>query len=159
NNGYLAMESKDRVAMTSNAAFDASTMEVWGSLLHGGCVVVIAQRVLMEAKRLAEVLREEEVSILHLVAGLMSADAEPLDDVFPRLRYLLTGGDVVDARAMRKVTQESRPQHLIHCYGPSESTTFATTQEVREVAEEAKRIAIGRPIGNTEVYLVDEQRQ
>src|SRR5262249_20598064 len=61
NNGYLAMESRDRVAMTSNPAFDASTMEVWGPLLHGGCVVVIGQRVLMEAEGLAELLREEEV--------------------------------------------------------------------------------------------------
>ena len=81
NNGYVAMESRDRVAMTSNPAFDASTMEVWGPLLHGGCVVVIAQRVLMEAKELAELLREEQVSILHLVAGLMSAYAEPLAGV------------------------------------------------------------------------------
>ena len=58
-----------------------------------------------------------------------------------------------------KVLRESRPQHLIHCYGPSESTTFATTQEVREIAEGAKRIPIGRPIANTEVYIVDEQCQ
>src|SRR5262249_15849152 len=145
NNSYMAMESKDRVAMTSNAAFDASTMEVWGPLLHGACVGVVGQRVLMEGESLAELLIEEDVSILHLVAGLMSAYAEPLAGVLPRLKYLLTGGDVVDARAVRKVLRESRPQHLIHCYGPSESTTFATTQEVREVAEGAKRIAIGRP--------------
>src|SRR5215470_9432112 len=106
---------------------------------------------------LADMLRREEVDILHLVAGLMSAYAEPLASVFSGLRYLLTGGDVVDPRAVAEVLSHNPPQHLIHCYGPSESATFATTDEVIEIPEGAKSIPIGRPISNSRVYLLDQE--
>jgi amino acid adenylation domain-containing protein len=155
NNGYAAFEASDRVAFTSNPAFDASTMEVWAPLLHGGCLVVIPQAELLEPNSLEALLRRQVVDILHLVAGLLGAYAEPLAPIFPRLRYLLTGGDVVDPRAIAKVLCQNPPQRLIHCYGPSESTTFATTHEVSEVAEGAKSIPIGLPIANTQIYLLD----
>jgi len=159
NNRYAYFEASDRVAFTSNPAFDASTMEVWAPLLHGGCVLVISQGVLLEPNTLADLLRQEQVNILHLVAGLLSAYVEPLAPVFPRLRYLLTGGDVVDPRAVAKVLRQSPPQRLIHCYGPSESTTFATTHEVSEIPEGAKSIPIGRPIANTQIYILDRELQ
>ena len=155
NNGYAAFEAGDRVAFTSNPAFDASTMEVWAPLLHGGCLVIIPEATLLEPNALAALLRKEQVNILHLVAGLLGAYADKLAPVFPRLRYLLTGGDVVDPRAVAKILRNSPPQRLIHCYGPSESTTFATTHEVTEVPEGATSIPIGRPIANTQVYLLD----
>src|SRR5262249_45874643 len=135
NSGYVEFEATDRVAFAANPAFDATTMEVWAPLLHGGCVVVMPQAVMLEPQALARLLRQEQVSILHVVAGLLGAYAEVLIPIFPRLRYLLTGGDVVDPRAAAKVLAKSPPQHLIHCYGPSESTTFATTLEVKEVAD------------------------
>jgi non-ribosomal peptide synthetase component F len=47
------------------------------------------------------------------------------------------------------------PAHLIHCYGPTETTTFATTYEVTAVAEGINTIPIGRPIANTQIYILD----
>jgi amino acid adenylation domain-containing protein len=154
NNWYASFEADDRVAFTSNPAFDASTMEVWAPLLHGGCLVVVPEAALFDSNALVELLRQEEVSILHLVAGLLSAYADSLASIFPRLRYLLTGGDAADVRAMARILNGSRPQRLIHCYGPSESTTFATTHEVKEISPAAKSVPIGRPIANTQIYLL-----
>src|SRR5215510_16614767 len=90
---YVQFLPTDRVAFTSNPAFDASTMEVWGPLLHGGCLVVIPEAMLLDPKALLDLLSQAEVSILHLVAGLLSAYADSLAPIFPRLRHLLTGGD------------------------------------------------------------------
>ena len=157
NNRYAAFEANDRVAFTSNPAFDASTMEVWAPLLHGGCVVVIPQSVLLEPSSLVDLVCQEQINILHLVAGLLNAYAEPLAPIFPKLRYLLTGGDLVDPRAVAKVLSQGPPQRLIHCYGPSESTTFATTYEVTEIPEGAKSIPIGQPIANTQTYILDRR--
>ncbi|MCP4655940.1 MAG: amino acid adenylation domain-containing protein, partial [bacterium] len=44
---------------------------------------------------------------------------------------------------------------LLHVYGPTESTTFATWQEVREVAEDARTVPIGGPLANTELWVLD----
>ena len=155
NNGYADFNSQDRIAFTSNPAFDASTMEVWGALLHGGCLVVVSHADLLSPVQLAALLQRERVSILHLVAGLLSSYADTLAPVFIRLRYLLTGGDAADVRAVQRIMQNSAPRHLVHCYGPTESTTFATTYELRADAGPSDVLPIGRPISNTRVYLLD----
>ncbi|NIF64930.1 amino acid adenylation domain-containing protein, partial [Burkholderia sp. Cy-647] len=159
NNGYADFIHSDRIAFTSNPAFDASTMEVWAALLHGACLVVVPHDELLAAPRLAELLRAERVNVLHLVAGLLSSYADALAPVFPTLRYLLTGGDAADVRAVQRIMRNSPPQHLIHCYGPTESTTFATTYTLRADAEPMERLPIGRPISNTRVYLLDAHGQ
>ncbi|PRE81688.1 amino acid adenylation domain-containing protein [Burkholderia gladioli] len=155
NNGYAEFAPSDRIAFTSNPAFDASTMEVWGALLHGACLVVVPHEALLSAPRLAALLQAERVNILHLVAGLLSSHADALAPVFPRLRYLLTGGDAADVRAVQRIMRNGAPQHLVHCYGPTESTTFATTYTLRAGDEPMERLPIGRPISNTRVYLLD----
>ncbi|HTR47545.1 MAG TPA: beta-ketoacyl synthase N-terminal-like domain-containing protein, partial [Verrucomicrobiae bacterium] len=58
-----------------------------------------------------------------------------------------------------KVLEAGGPERLLHVYGPTETTTFATWQLVTEVAEEAVTIPIGQPIGNTTVYLLDQRRE
>ena len=50
NNGYAAFEASDRVAFAANPAFDATTMEVWAPLLHGGCCVIIDQEDLLDSQ-------------------------------------------------------------------------------------------------------------
>src|SRR5258706_8669602 len=92
NNGFAAFDENDRVAFAANPAFDSSTLEVWAPLLHGGCIVVIPQAVLLDPEALATRLRDERVSFLILVPGLLSAYAETVAPRFPKLRYLLTGG-------------------------------------------------------------------
>uniref|UniRef100_UPI002FE1A8BC amino acid adenylation domain-containing protein n=1 Tax=Tepidimonas sp. TaxID=2002775 RepID=UPI002FE1A8BC len=159
NNHYARFEAADRVAFTANPAFDTSSMEVWAPLLHGARIVVIDQATLLDPQALAQRLQHSEVTILHLVAGLLSAHADALAAVLPQLRYLLTGGDVVDPRAVARVLRYSAPQHLIHCYGPSETATFATTCEITAVADDATSLPIGRPIANTRIYLLDPHGQ
>src|SRR5690242_6843278 len=67
----------------------------------------------------------------------------------------MVGADVVDPNAVRRLLRPHRTKRLLHTYGPTESTTFSTTYEVIEVAAERARLPIGRPIGNTRIYLLD----
>jgi thioesterase domain-containing protein len=68
---------------------------------------------------------------------------------------VLFGGEVADPRWVERILREGAPARLLHVYGPTETTTFATWHEVREVAPGAVTIPIGRPIANTEVYVLD----
>jgi amino acid adenylation domain-containing protein len=155
NNGYAEFEAGDRVAFAANPAFDATTMEVWAPLLRGGCMVVIEQATLLAPERFKWSLLSQGVNVMWLTVGLFNQYADSLADVFSGLRYLIVGGDALDARVMARVLSRSRPQHLVNGYGPTETTTFAMTEEIIEVAEGAKSIPIGRPIGNTKVYVLD----
>ncbi|MGH9340045.1 MAG: AMP-binding protein, partial [Acidobacteriota bacterium] len=154
-NGYADFSIDDRVAFVAPPAFDASTMEVWCPLLNGGCIVVIEQAVLLAPDRFKRSLQTHAVNVLSLTVSLFNQYADILAEVIPLLRYLIVGADVVDPRVMARVLRECPPQHLLHAYGPTETTTFASTYEITGLAEGVKSIPIGRPIANTQVYVLD----
>ncbi|MER8931341.1 AMP-binding protein, partial [Mesorhizobium sp. M0859] len=104
---------------------------------------------------LRRLVQQHGITVLHLTAGLFSQSADNLGPALASLRLLLVGGDAVDVAAVARVLRGSRPQHLLHCYGPTETTTFATVCEVTAIDETFRRIPIGRPIANTRVYLLD----
>ena len=159
NNGYAEFAATDRIAWVGNPAFDISTLEVWAPLLHGGCLVVVSRGRVLEPHGLRALVQQQRVTVLHLTAGLFHQVVEVLGDVLAGLRMLLVGGDAVDPHVVRQVLERYRPRQVVHCYGPTESTTFATTYEVTAVAPGAARLPIGRPIGNTRVYVLDRHGQ
>ncbi|ALI10861.1 MULTISPECIES: non-ribosomal peptide synthase/polyketide synthase [Pseudomonas] len=159
NNGFAEFTAQDRFALAANPAFDASTLEIWGALLNGGCLVVCPRETLLDAARLNEHLLHHEVSVLWLTAGLFHQYAEALAPAFGALRYLMVGGDVLDPRRIKKVLRHSPPQHLLNGYGPTENTTFTTTHAITLADALAGDIPIGRPVGNTQAYVLDEQRR
>jgi amino acid adenylation domain-containing protein len=158
-NGFAAFEPTDRVAFASNPAFDASTLEVWAPLLTGGALVVVDQDTLLAPDAFGALLTRQRVSVLWLTVGLFNQYADALSTEFAKLRYLITGGDALDPTVVRRVLQQGRPAHLLNGYGPTETTTFAATHEVDDVPEGARSVPIGRPIGNTRVYVLDDRRE
>ncbi|MCF5305942.1 syringopeptin non-ribosomal peptide synthetase SypC, partial [Pseudomonas syringae] len=157
NNGYADFNAGDRVAFASNPAFDASTLDVWAPLLNGGCVVVVEQSVLLSLDEFRALLLSQSVSVLWMTAGLFHQYASGLMEALARLRYLIVGGDVLDPAVIARVLAEGAPQHLLNGYGPTEATTFSTTHEITSVGSGG--IPIGRPIGNSQVYVLDTLRQ
>ncbi|WP_214346201.1 non-ribosomal peptide synthetase [Pseudomonas congelans] len=157
NNGYADFNAQDRVAFASNPAFDASTLDVWAPLLNGGCVVVIGQTDVLSPREFQRLLLEQSVTVLWMTAGLFHQYASGLGEAFSRLRYLIVGGDVLDPAVISRVLKEGAPRHLLNGYGPTEATTFSTTHEITSVGNSG--IPVGRPIGNSQVYVLDALRQ
>nr|WP_245227942.1 non-ribosomal peptide synthetase [Pseudomonas sp. PvP027] len=157
NNGYADFNAQDRVAFASNPAFDASTLDVWAPLLNGGCVVVIGQTDVLSPREFQRLLLEQSVTVLWMTAGLFHQYASGLSEAFSRLRYLIVGGDVLDPAVIGRVLKEGAPRHLLNGYGPTEATTFSTTHEITSVGN--RGIPVGRPIGNSQVYVLDTLRQ
>src|SRR5262249_47449262 len=56
------------------------------------------------------------------------------------------------------VLERGAPKRLLHVYGPTETTTFASWHLIEKVHLGATTIPIGRPIANTTIYILDEQR-
>jgi amino acid adenylation domain-containing protein len=158
NNGYADFMPSDRVAFASNPAFDASTMEVWGALLNGACVVVIEHAALIDPQHFGRRLEDESISILWLTAGLFQQYAGALAGPFAGLRILITGGDVVDPGVVARLLAKSPPR-LLNGYGPTETTTFAAAYHIREIAASAPTVPIGRPISNARIYILDRHRE
>ena len=157
--GYAEFGPADRVALASNPAFDASTMEVWGPLLNGGAVVVVHAADLRDPQRLANVLEEQRVSVLFITTALFNHYARTIPQALANLGCLLTGGERADPESFARLLAVQGRVRVVHCYGPTESTTFALTLHVESVATDAKSVPLGRPIGNTTAYVLDERAQ
>jgi amino acid adenylation domain-containing protein len=145
---------EDTVAQIANPAFDASTFEFWGALLNGARIVPIAKTTAIAPRALAAAIAGEGVTALFLTTALFNIVAGEVPDAFRACRYVLFGGEAVEPGRVAAVIRAGPPRHLLHVYGPTEATTFATWHEVRDVAPNAATIPIGRPLANTEVYLL-----
>ncbi|MBT2375232.1 non-ribosomal peptide synthetase [Pseudomonas fluorescens] len=155
NNGYADFNRNDRVAFASNPAFDASTMDVWGPLLNGGQVLLIDHVTLLAPALLGQALQEGEATVLFVTTALFNQYVQLIPQALAGLRILLCGGERGDPAAFRRLLALAPNLRLVHCYGPTETTTYATTYHVQTVADNAESVAIGRPISNTQVYLLD----
>ena len=160
NGGYAPLAADDCVAHCANPAFDAATWEIWGALLNGARLLVLPAHTVLRPQALNAALLDGGATALFLTTGLFHEYADALEPAFARLRWLLTGGEVLDPqRAARVLGKAGRPRHLLNCYGPTETTTFATTCELGAETAQARAVPIGRPIGNTSVYLLDGEGQ
>ncbi|MBA2239585.1 MAG: amino acid adenylation domain-containing protein, partial [Lysobacter sp.] len=160
NNPFFRVDGADCLAHCANPAFDAATWEVWGALLNGARVLVVPQAVVLDSVRLCHTLLQHRATALWLTSALFSEYVATLSPALAELRYLIVGGDVLNPTSIAELLQQSRrPRHVLNGYGPTETTTFACTYEIAAVPEAGGAIPIGRPIGNTQVYILDAQQQ
>jgi amino acid adenylation domain-containing protein len=152
---YAQIDANDVVAHVANPAFDAATFEVWGALVNGARLVVVPRWDALEAKAFAAALEASRITTVFLTTALFNHVAREVPAAFARCRTVLFGGEAVEPRWVRAVLEAARPARLLHVYGPTEATTFATWHEVRAVRDDAVTIPIGRPIANTEAYVLD----
>src|SRR5262249_17991470 len=78
NAGYVEFQASDGVAFASSPSFDAATFEIWLPLLHGGCMVIVSQSVLLDPILFAERITRHKVSILWLTVGIFNEYADIL---------------------------------------------------------------------------------
>jgi amino acid adenylation domain-containing protein len=156
NTEYVKLESSDRVGQTSNVSFDGATFEIWGALLHGATLVVLPKETVLSPLELKREIAKRKISVMFLTTALFNQMAQSVPEAFASLRYLIFGGEASDAQAVKRVVERGKPQHLVNGYGPTEGTTFTTTYEVNEVTP-GHALPIGRPLSNTEVWVLDRQ--
>ncbi|WP_432079878.1 amino acid adenylation domain-containing protein, partial [Streptomyces sp. YPW6] len=135
-------------------AFDASTFELWGALIHGGRLVVAPPGV-VGVSELAGLISGHGVRNLWLTASLFNAVVDEDPSVLTGLERILVGGEALSVRHVRAAQQAVPGLQVVNGYGPTETTTFACTYAIPPLSEGAVSVPIGRPIGNTTVFVLD----
>ena len=154
---YVQVEPADRVALASNVAFDAATFEIWGALLNGATLVVVSTDVVTSPALLAREIRQRRLSVLFVTTAVFNRVAADDPRAFAPLRALLFGGEASSPRAVAAVLAAGAPAALVHVYGPTECTTFATAQRVTGLDPRAATVPIGRPIASTTACIMDDR--
>ena len=111
-------------------SFDASTFEIWGSLLNGGRLVLFPAFT-PTLHELAQALERYQITTLWLTAGLFHQMVEDQLENLSHVRQLLAGGDVLSVAHVQRVLAHDSGQTLINGYGPTEGTTFTCCYPMR----------------------------
>jgi amino acid adenylation domain-containing protein/non-ribosomal peptide synthase protein (TIGR01720 family) len=156
---YINFQPDDRVAQVSNVAFDAATFEIWGALLHGGQLIGIDKDISLSAEEFAAYIQQQQISTLFLTTALFNQLANVVPGAFKNLRQLLFGGEAANVGCVKEILKNGSPQRLLHVYGPTESTTFSCWYLVEQIAPEATNLPIGKPISNTQIYILNRHLQ
>ena len=156
---YVSISANEVFLQVAPISFDAATFEIWGALLNGAKVVMISRETVLSPQEFVNSLQTEGITTLFLTTALFNqmVQSEPL--AFQSLRLLLFGGEAVDPRKVRQVLELGAPEQLLHVYGPTENTTFSTWYHVELVEQNAETIPIGRPIANTQTYILNSDLQ
>lgn len=153
---YVRLSSSEAILQFSTLAFDASTFEIWGALLNGAHLVC-APSGRPNLHQLAEVIRRHRVSIVWLTSALFNQVIEELPEMLKGVGQVLVGGEALSVHHVRSAfSYLGSETKIINGYGPTESATFACCYTVpRDLSADATSVPIGRPISNTQVYLLD----
>jgi amino acid adenylation domain-containing protein len=156
---YCTLGPDEVLLHAAPLAFDASTLELWGALLHGGTVAVYTDQI-PTAAGLKRVAREHGVTTMWLTAALFNTVIDEDPKALEGVKQILTGGEALSPGHIRRAYKALPGTQLINGYGPTETTTFAVCHFIpRDVPEGATSIPIGKPIRDTQLFVVDEQRR
>ena len=158
NTNYVSLSASDVFLQFAPVSFDASTFEIWACLLNGGQLVVLPSGMLSLAE-LGSAIKKYNISVLWLTAGLFHQMVDYELDSLTGVRQLLAGGDVLSIVHVRKALDRFGEGRLINGYGPTENTTFTCCYPITHLSAEEHSVPIGRPISNTQCFILDQDLQ
>ena len=143
----------------TNLGFVDSIWEIFGPLLAGVPSVIIPEEAVRDPELLVQELGREHVTRMVLVPSLLRALLENvpnLQERVPELRLWSCSGEILAVELAAKFRQVLPKARLLNIYGSSEVAADVTCHEVGESDWMACSVAIGRPISNAQIYLLDE---
>ncbi|MFF3265020.1 amino acid adenylation domain-containing protein [Streptomyces sp. NPDC002932] len=144
----------DAVLLHSAYVFDASTFEIWAPLLNGGRIVVAPEGTL-EPGVLRDLVTRHGLTSAFLTTALFNTLAETDPGALGLLRTVATGGEAAAPGVLQRVAAAHPGTTVLHVYGPTETTTFATVHPVRPGDAPIGAAPIGRPLDGMRAYVLD----
>ena len=152
---YVKLDASETFLHLAPTFFDASTFEIWGALLHGAKCVLFPVTI-PSPSEIGEIISRHKVSTLWLTASLFNTVIDEFPEALCGVRQLLIGGEALSVAHVRRAVALLPGTQIINGYGPTENTTFTCCYRIPDrIDDSISTIPIGRPIANTEVYLLD----
>ncbi|MGW0811600.1 non-ribosomal peptide synthetase, partial [Nonomuraea sp. NPDC002799] len=161
---WTSAEPPGRVAQFSALSFDVSAMEILATTVGGGCLVVPEEETRKDADKFVEWLLAYEVNDLMCIPNLLldavCETAKATDISFPALRHVGQGGEaLVLSPAVKDFFRKAPQRRLDNCYGPTETHVITRSTLPARVGDWSQDAPIGRPMANSQVYVLDQWLQ
>lgn len=143
----------DRLLAITTLSFDIAGLEIYLPLIAGARLIIAPRAAAVDGAALARLLRESEASIMQATPATWRLLLDSGWDGLPRLK-MLCGGEALSRELANRLLATGG--ELWNLYGPTETTIWST---IHRVDSRTGAVPIGRPIANTQVYVLDDQRQ
>ncbi|MBZ1351818.1 amino acid adenylation domain-containing protein, partial [Alcaligenaceae bacterium LF4-65] len=146
-----------RGAMSAPLGFDVSVWDIFERLTTGSSLVLDLPS-MADLGLFAEVISEKKIESIYLPAAIVPILADIWKDSKrkPTLIEVLTGADVLEHKPITALAAYSQSPVIVNGYGPTECTTCSSWIVVDTNSDLVNhRISIGRPIQNTQIYILD----
>ncbi len=164
----LAPEPAWQFATVSTLSADLGNTAIFCALASGGCLHILPYAIATSSRAFADYLNLHPIDVLKIVPSHLSAllNSGPGKALLPR-RYLVLGGEALPRTLLTSLYESGCSCSIINHYGPTETTVGALVNvlgvlqasEGTDEEEHEGSIPIGRPIANTEAYILDRNRQ
>ncbi|TDV55032.1 AMP-binding protein [Actinophytocola oryzae] len=147
-------------SLSHSFAFDVSVWEMWGALLHGGCLVVVPRETTKDPAAFRELLRAERVTVLSQTPTafnqLAGEDVQHADRL--PLRWVVFGGEALHFADLRRWVAKygDDDPRLVNMYGITETTVHSSFRRVRRGDLDQGSSLVGLPLSDSGFVLVDE---
>jgi amino acid adenylation domain-containing protein/non-ribosomal peptide synthase protein (TIGR01720 family) len=153
------LTAADRVIQKTPFSFDASVWELFAPLLVGARLVMADPGGHQDLAYLVRFLKEQQITALKIVPSLLEALLEESGiEECVSLRYVFCGAEAMPVKLAEKFYQRLGGAELFNLYGPTETAIDVTYWECK-TGTKRRSIPIGRPIMNTQVYVLDDGMQ
>lgn len=163
----FGLTAADRVLQFASISFDASAEEIFPCLISQATLVLRGGDMLGSVNHFLHACRSLSVSVIDVPTAFWHELVDELTDreEFPeQLRLVIIGGEAAQPKMLgRWLECIGKQVRLLNTYGPTEATVTVTTADLSgtDPGDAARRAAvpIGRPNGNTRIYVVDKHDQ
>ncbi|MEU6339689.1 non-ribosomal peptide synthase/polyketide synthase [Streptomyces sp. NPDC046977] len=147
---HLTLGTDDALVAVTTVAFDIHTLEVYVPLVSGARMVLADRDTARDPQALAELIRQSGATVLQATPAVWQALAAEAPDAIGGLRALV-GGEALPPAFAEQLTAAA--VSVTNLYGPTETTVWSTLAPLHPA--HGTRVPIGRPIWNTQVFVLD----
>ena len=153
------LTAADRLLQTTSISFDVSVRELFWPLLAGAQVVLLEAGAQQDSSRVIDLLARHKITQVRFVPSMLAAflEAEGLE-ACRDLKRVFCGGEAMPPQLPARFFARFEHVELHNTYGPTEASVNATAWACR-ADDRSAHVAIGRPLANVQVYLLNEALQ
>ncbi|MFC5720726.1 amino acid adenylation domain-containing protein [Streptomyces gamaensis] len=144
----------DGVLHAYGLSSDASTIEIWGALLTGACLVIADREELLSPAALEALLRAGGVTVAYLTTSVFHLMARTRPEGLAGLRFVSAGGEAMDPGLANAVLAACPDTTVVNFYGPTENSVVSTAHVLRPLPEDATHVPIGRAFGASVCHVL-----
>ena len=152
-NQKFAMSHESRSTLIAGIGFDVAQWEIWAALLSGGTLYLPQEETRLQPSALLNFFADHQITHAFVPTVLVAEIVGAPQPENLALRYLFTAGEKLNPIDLRGVSYP-----LVDYYGPTEATIFATWNRVT-CATQNTAATIGRPVADTEIFILDDHLQ